>query len=714
MPESLNVIALISGGKDSFFSILHCLQNGHKIVVLANLYPPTPEHPSETSEPEGDEHDLNSFMYQTVGHSVIPLYEKALGIPLYRQPITGSARQTEASYDSSRVNQVGEGLSETEEDETESLVPLLKRIMAAHPSANALSTGAILSTYQRTRVESVAVRLGLVPLAFLWKYPILPPGTQDSLLYDMSAVGLDARIAKVASGGLDESYLWENVASARGITRIGRAMSRFGSNSDGAVLGEGGEFETLVVDGPGNLFKGRIEVSDKKAVREGGGSVWLQIRNVSVVMKPDMTESSTVCRTPNLLGERFLSAQEALGDTNSSTAETKAVESISRTNDSVWASGSGLPEAADRPTQLNSPISLTVGGPRDSPLKSITEEAEELITQIRYKLQASSHETTDIISTLIILRSMEDFASINKAYGALFTHPNPPSRVTISSGDMMPHNCNIMIHLNIQSTSQAPKSALHVQSRSYWAPANIGPYSQAISIPVYSLSQNESSQTSVVYIAGQIPLVPHTMTLPLSDPLEDPKINFRHQTILSLQHLWRIGQEMRVGYWTSAIAYLPQDSPLPIEVRSVIASKAWSYLNTVPASSSDEDETEERDIWEEKFYRGRERMGDSNSPKSSLLPDPSVIKSSYATSVDTSPIPMCFAAEVAELPRASAIEWHAHQGIVKGPVSVAHSQNTRNSVLTKMSRISCFCQLQVRKTGLFNRPSWQIQSPTAF
>ena len=42
VPERLNVIALVSGGKDSFFSLLHCLANGHRVVALANLYPPTP------------------------------------------------------------------------------------------------------------------------------------------------------------------------------------------------------------------------------------------------------------------------------------------------------------------------------------------------------------------------------------------------------------------------------------------------------------------------------------------------------------------------------------------------------------------------------------------------------------------------------------------------------------------------------------------------
>ena len=36
----LNVVCLISGGKDSLFSILHCKKNGHNVVALANLHPP--------------------------------------------------------------------------------------------------------------------------------------------------------------------------------------------------------------------------------------------------------------------------------------------------------------------------------------------------------------------------------------------------------------------------------------------------------------------------------------------------------------------------------------------------------------------------------------------------------------------------------------------------------------------------------------------------
>lgn len=242
--ESLNVIALISGGKDSFYSLLHCLRNGNRVVALANLYPGTKHGdgseigngtpvqvevidastgPLEYGHglllaPDGGEGsctnsceveqdtDLNSFMYQTVGHQLIPLYAAATGIPLYRRQITGRAVQDGRDYDGSRSEtgagtggvippekrgsskpggqEQGQGQEREEwggegkeaaEDETESMLPLLREVKARHPEANALCAGAILSTYQRTRVESVATRLGLTPLAYLWKFPVLPP-----------------------------------------------------------------------------------------------------------------------------------------------------------------------------------------------------------------------------------------------------------------------------------------------------------------------------------------------------------------------------------------------------------------------------------------------------------------------------------------------------------------------------------------------------------
>jgi diphthine-ammonia ligase len=421
MSESLNVIALVSGGKDSFYSLLHCIQNGHKVVALGNLYPAPTVFPDQGAE-DNDEHDLNSFMYQTVGHTVIPLYEQALGIPLYRQQIIGTAVQTELSYGHAAEDpgiQKDEKLGcGAEQDETESLVPLLKRIMAAHPTANALSTGAILSTYQRTRIESVALRLGLVPLAYLWQYPILPPATQSSLLSDMQDVGLDARIVKVASGGLDEDFLWANVADPVVIHRINKSMKRFGMDGDGAALGEGGEFETLVIDGPVSLFKGRIEVREeaRRVVREGGGSAWLRILDASVVMKESM-KTEVICRVPALLEPRFesiLATIPVIDNGNSCDKDTvvpepalhELAQTMSLAPDNIYCH-EGVQEAEEGILHWTVKEEASID-------QTISQEAAKLVEQIRLLLHQISSQPTAIISTLIILRSMTDFANVNK------------------------------------------------------------------------------------------------------------------------------------------------------------------------------------------------------------------------------------------------------------------------------------------------------------
>ncbi|KAI9650241.1 hypothetical protein NHQ30_000254 [Ciborinia camelliae] len=418
MSESLNVIALVSGGKDSFFSILHCIENGHKVVALGNLHPPLTEpQTKESNTIREDENDLNSFMYQTVGHTIIPLYEEALGIPLYRQAIVGSAIQTGTSYSHANITSSGNGESignerNADEDETESLIPLLRRIIDAHPEANALSTGAILSTYQRTRIESVALRLGLIPLSFLWQYPVLPPGMQISLLQDMRAVGLDARIIKVASGGLDESFLWENVAGEKGMRRVEKAMKRFSIDGDGAVLGEGGEFETLVVDGPSWLFKKRIivESKDTRIVREGGGSAWIQISEASLVDKEVNENEEKSCRVPQLLDQRSSEILSALEK-----GENSYDHSISSMADDESSASPAWELKSCNPTGIEDGNMLhwTVI-PENAYCVSISEEAESVVETLRLRLSQASLSTTNIVSTMIILRSMEDFTTINK------------------------------------------------------------------------------------------------------------------------------------------------------------------------------------------------------------------------------------------------------------------------------------------------------------
>lgn len=410
MPESLRVIALISGGKDSIYSILHCLRNGHEVVALGNLHPPHPKPDGHViSDDQIDEHDLNSFMYQTVGHTVIPLYEEALGIPLYRQEILGGPVQTGTTY-----QPPAEGV-----DETESLIPLLKTVLAAHPEANAVSTGAILSTYQRTRVESVAVRLGLVPLAYLWQYPTLPPGTQISLLEDLEHAQLDARIIKVASGGLDESFLWENVASGIGRRRVQKAMSRFGVDDNGSVLGEGGEFETLVVDGPAGLFKGKIVIDevDREIVREGGGAAWLRIRKARVEKKktpPKKIWGSEYWgdpRIPPLFESKF---KGTICDFDDELTPYKASPTASQPSPNTL-------ESKPLSTKIllkSSPKRIsderwTVVAPGRA-IRNIADEVADIVDQMSSTFKEQNIKVSDVISTTIVLRSMSHFAFVNK------------------------------------------------------------------------------------------------------------------------------------------------------------------------------------------------------------------------------------------------------------------------------------------------------------
>jgi diphthine-ammonia ligase len=77
----------------------------------------------------------------------------------------------------------------------------------------AVSTGAILSTYQRLRIEHVCSRLGLVSLAYLWQAQQLP------LLEQMQACGMDVVLVKVAGVGLRKEMvgasLWDQLLTLR-------------------------------------------------------------------------------------------------------------------------------------------------------------------------------------------------------------------------------------------------------------------------------------------------------------------------------------------------------------------------------------------------------------------------------------------------------------------------------------------------------------------
>ena len=228
---SYKVVALVSGGKDSTMNMMRCVEHEHVLVCLGNLCPAPAE-----------EDELDSFMYQTVGHDGIEAIAVCMDLPLYRRPIRSKGS----------INQDLE-YTTTQGDEVEELLALLQFIKQQHPEVNAVATGAILSNYQRTRVEDVCMRLGLVSLAFLWQCD------QAVLLDEMIEAGIEARLIKIACMGLSPSkHLGKTLPQVR--DTLHRLNAEFGAH----ICGEGGEFETFTTDCP--LYKSRIIMDDTTTV----------------------------------------------------------------------------------------------------------------------------------------------------------------------------------------------------------------------------------------------------------------------------------------------------------------------------------------------------------------------------------------------------------------------------------------------------------------
>ena len=133
-------------------------------------------------------------MYQTVGHQIISYYSECMGVPLIRREIKGKSLSTSSDY------------TRTSNDEVEDLFELLSEVKRQVPEVDAVATGAILSNYQRVRVENVCLRLGLTSLAYLWQMD------QDALLQSMIDSEMNSILIKVASIGLNSSHLGKSIA----------------------------------------------------------------------------------------------------------------------------------------------------------------------------------------------------------------------------------------------------------------------------------------------------------------------------------------------------------------------------------------------------------------------------------------------------------------------------------------------------------------------
>lgn len=220
-------VALLSGGKDSLYNMYWAKKNSHEVVAIVNLKPGA--HAND---------ELDSYMYQTVGHQAIEKIAQALDTPLFRADITKTANVKDLDYTPPQDS----------DDEVEILYNLLKDIREKHGIPfGAISVGAIASEYQYNRIRNICSRLGDVyVMNFLFNRD------QDSLLQEMIDNRFDAILIKVACMGLNKEHLGKSIKEMQ--EHLRRLHQEHGAN----ICGEGGEYETLVLDCP--LYKKRLSI----------------------------------------------------------------------------------------------------------------------------------------------------------------------------------------------------------------------------------------------------------------------------------------------------------------------------------------------------------------------------------------------------------------------------------------------------------------------
>lgn len=216
----MKYLALVSGGKDSIYSIHRLQRDGHQLAGLLYM------------KSSGEYQD--SYMYQTVGSEIVQLLGECLDVPIFVHETGCRSINQDLTY------------KEEDGDEVEDLYIAVRRIRECL-DFQGVSSGAILSRYQKNRVEHICRRMDLCSLAPLWERP------QKELLAEMVSEGIEARIVKVASSCLGKECL------NMGLREVYEHLEK-NSGSDPNFCGEGGEYESIVVDCP--MFRKRIRIDE--------------------------------------------------------------------------------------------------------------------------------------------------------------------------------------------------------------------------------------------------------------------------------------------------------------------------------------------------------------------------------------------------------------------------------------------------------------------
>jgi diphthine-ammonia ligase len=212
----MKVGVLFSGGKDSTLSAYLAKQMGHELVCLISI----------------KSQNLESYMFHTPSIMSVVKQAEVMELPLILK-ITKGEKEKE--------------LKELEEAIKEAIDKF---------NIEGIVTGAIASNYQASRIKKICDKFGIKIINPLWGK------NQIKILNLLIKDNFKVIITAVAAYPLDEKWLGRQI-DERFIEDVKKLNEKYGINP----AGEGGEFETLVLNCP--LFKRELKVVNKKISGEG-------------------------------------------------------------------------------------------------------------------------------------------------------------------------------------------------------------------------------------------------------------------------------------------------------------------------------------------------------------------------------------------------------------------------------------------------------------
>ena len=208
----MRLASLFSGGKDSVYAARKAQESGHTLAYLVSIYSLNPD----------------SYMFHTVNIDITRLQAQAWGIPYIKAET--------------------KGIKEKELDDL--------RETLAKLDIDGVITGAIASRYQGDRIDKLCSMLGLYHIHPLWGME------RETLLNEMLDADMTIIFTAVAAHGLDQSWLGEQLTYET-VDRLRELNRKYGVD----MCGEGGEYESLVVDAP--WFKKQIKIKGTEKTWDG-------------------------------------------------------------------------------------------------------------------------------------------------------------------------------------------------------------------------------------------------------------------------------------------------------------------------------------------------------------------------------------------------------------------------------------------------------------